>query len=45
MRPKSIPPLSEEQFQVLEEEIKRTPSEKDIKRISRAKEILKRCSV
>jgi hypothetical protein len=41
MRPKPIPALSEEQFKVVQEEMKRKPSQIDMKRIERVKEILK----
>lgn len=36
--PKAIPELTEEQFAVLKEEVKREPSPKDIERMERAKE-------
>jgi len=44
MKPKAIPLLTEEQFAVLEQELKREPTAKDVERIKRAKTILKRHS-
>ena len=41
MRPKPIPLLTEEQFKAVQEEVERKPSKEDIKRIKRAREILK----
>jgi len=45
MNPKPIPSLNEEQFKVIQEEMKKTPSENDLKRIKRVKETFKRCPV
>jgi hypothetical protein len=45
MRPKPIPELTKEQFAVVQMEIKRTPSQRDIERIKKAKETVKRYSV
>jgi hypothetical protein len=45
MRPKPIPELTREQFAEVRKEIKRTPSRKDIERIKRAKETVKRYSI
>lgn len=44
MKPKAIPLLTDEQFAVLEKELERKPSAKDVERIKRAKIILKRHS-
>lgn len=44
LKPKAIPLLTEEQFAVLEKELERKPSAKDVERIKRAKIILKRHS-
>jgi len=43
MRPKPIPLLNEEQFALIQKEMKRTPSKEDVKRIKRAKETFKDC--
>jgi hypothetical protein len=45
MRPKPIPELTKEQFAVVQKEMKRTPSKRDIERIERAKETVKRYSI
>jgi len=45
MRPKPIPPLNEEQFAVIQKEMKRMPSKQDILRAKKAKEIVKRYSL
>jgi hypothetical protein len=45
MRPKPIPELNKKQFAVIQKETKRTPSNEDIARIKRAKEIVKRYSI
>jgi len=45
MPPKPIPPLSEEQFAVIQKEMKRTPSRKDLFRAKKARKIMKRYNV
>jgi len=44
VKPKAIPLLTDEQFALLEKELERKPSAKDVERIKRAKIILKRHS-
>ena len=41
LRPKAVPSLTTVQFRVVTKDMQRQPSEADIKRIERAKEILK----
>jgi uncharacterized protein YneF (UPF0154 family) len=41
MLPKPIPPLNEEQWAAVEKEMKRKPSQKDIKRVKRVKATFK----
>jgi hypothetical protein len=45
MRPESIPSLNKEQFKVIQEEMKRTPSKDDVARIKRVKETFKGRSI
>jgi hypothetical protein len=43
MLPEPVPSLTEEQWAVVEKELKRKPSKADIERIKRAKETFKNC--
>ena len=41
VRPKAIPILTKEQFNIVVREMKRTPSNTDLQRVERVKQILK----